>query len=103
MELRRMCFAIPNLFQIKLDTVDRFSADNLARMGAGVCSLLSRGTLQLRKTSSDQRNLDVLAVCTDSGDGFRLKLLSQKDGPRVRLSIAHHIALCSGAAFRRQI
>lgn len=40
--------------------------------------------LQLRKISSTRRKLDMLAMCTDSGDDFRLKLLSQENGPQVQ-------------------
>lgn len=45
----------------------------------------------MRKVSSDQRKLDVLAVCTDRGDDFRLKLLRQKDGPKVRLITLNYL------------
>lgn len=48
---------------------------------------LSFNMLQLRKVSSNRRKLDVLAMCTNCGDDFRLKLLSQEDGPQVQLTV----------------
>ncbi len=48
---------------------------------------LSFSMLQLRKVSSNRRKLDVLAMCTNCGDDFRLKLLSQEDGPQVQLTV----------------